>query len=178
MKSVTPIRVVKIGGSIGPSSPSDSRQGRAAFLRIPGLPILGEANHLLRHLLLGNGAATLQKMRRAGSMFLVLLAMSWVALPALACLLPGPATTAAERACCQKMPQMCGSAQMPQSHSCCQTVRPGNTSVLRAHYQSAPALQVIATWSEPSRIPRYAIARATADRPPSDSPPGSSILRI
>jgi hypothetical protein len=63
----------------------------------------------------------LDTMRRAFAMGVTFLMLGWAAAPALACLLPGRAMTAEEHACCKQMSKMCGSANMPQSHSCCQT---------------------------------------------------------
>jgi hypothetical protein len=118
-------------------------------------------------------------MRRALAIIVVFLAIVSVASPALACLLPGRVITAAERACCKRMAKMCGSGHMPQSHSCCQKVtQPGNPSIFVAHYQFAPALQVIAASSTPSTSPKFTLPAPAVDYPPSDSPPGSSVLRI
>jgi hypothetical protein len=118
-------------------------------------------------------------MRRTFAIVTVLLAFLWVALPALACLLPGRAMTPAEHACCKQMAKMCGSAHMPQSHSCCQKeVQPGNASILVAHHQFAPALQVL-TVSFNFFSSRESELRGNAlDRPPAYSPPVSSVLKI
>lgn len=131
------------------------------------------------HLRAESVALTLQRMRRTLAIVTVFLAVSWMASPALACLLPGRAMTVAERACCEQMAKMCGAGHMPQSHSCCQQVaQPGNTSIFVAHYQFAPALQVVEASSTPSTLPKFAFPVPTIDRPQSDSPPGSSVLRI
>ena len=131
------------------------------------------------HLRRKSVALTLQRMRRTLAIVTVFLAMSWVASPALGCLLPGRAMTAAERACCEQMAKMCGAGHMPQSHSCCQQVaRPGNTSILVAHYQLAPALQVTVASLAPSTSPEFTLPGPAVDHPPPDSPPGSSVLRI
>src|ERR1035437_8535867 len=60
------------------------------------------------HLRRKSVALTLQRMRRTLAIVTVFLAMSWVVSPALGCLLPGRAITAAERACCEQMAKMCG----------------------------------------------------------------------
>jgi hypothetical protein len=107
------------------------------------------------------------------------LAMFWVASPAVACLLPGHAMTAAEHACCKKMAEMCGTAQMPQSHSCCQKeAQPSDVSVVIAHHQSAFAPHTITESFAPSPLRELRSLGATLDRPPSASPPDSSVLRI
>lgn len=130
------------------------------------------------YLRLKNGAVRLQMMRRMLAIGVALLAVLWIASPALACLLPGRAMTVAEHACCKKMAKMCGSAHMPHSHSCCKEEgQPSNTSVLLAHHQLAPSLQIAALYV-PSRSREFALPGVTLDRPPSDSPPDSSVLRI
>jgi hypothetical protein len=74
-----------------------------------------------RYLRWGNNMSRLDTMRRAFATGVTFLMLGWVSAPALACLLPERAMTAAEHACCKQMSKMCGSANMPQSHSCCQT---------------------------------------------------------
>jgi hypothetical protein len=126
-------------------------------------------------------AFTLQAMRRTLAIMTVFLAMFSVASPALACLLPGQPLTAAERACCKQMAmaKTCGSRHVPQSHSCCQEVaQPGNASLFVAHCQFAPALPIIVASSTPSKSPEFMLLGLAGDHPPSDSPPGSSVLRI
>lgn len=132
------------------------------------------------HLRLGNGASKLQTMRRPLAIVVVLLAMSWVALPALACLLPGRAMTAAEHACCRQMPQMCGSAHMPQSHPCCQKeIQTGSSLAVATNHQFARTLQVLAAIPALSPSPTCAVfSGAAPGSPPSDSSPGFSVLRI
>lgn len=131
------------------------------------------------HLHAASAALTLQAMRRALAIVTVFLAMFSVASPALACLLPGRVMTSAERACCKQMARMCRAGHMPQSHSCCQPIaQPGNTSILVAHYHFAPALQVAVAFFVPSASPEFTLSGPTVDHAPSDSPPGSSVLRI
>src|SRR5487761_438399 len=47
------------------------------------------------------------------------LALLFAALPVMACAVPSAAMTPAERACCKKMAEQCGGANMAKSHSCC-----------------------------------------------------------
>lgn len=49
------------------------------------------------------------------------LAVLFAALPAMACVLPDAAMTAAERECCKKMAERCGDRGMAKSHTCCQS---------------------------------------------------------
>jgi hypothetical protein len=129
---------------------------------------------------LRNGAPKLQIVRRVSAIAVVLLVVSWVALPALACMLPGRGMTPAEHACCRKMPKMCGSMRMPQSHSCCEKeVQSGSSLVVATSHHFAATLQVIGEL--PTLLPPPAslvVSSLTQESPPSDSPPGSAVLRI
>lgn len=49
----------------------------------------------------------------------VALAMLFAVLPVMACAVRSAAMTPAERACCKKMAQQCGGADMAKSHPCC-----------------------------------------------------------
>ena len=181
MSKDAPTRDLQTDESTGRLSRQRTARGRRPFFESQGFPVLGRLIWLCHegHLRVETGASTLRMMRRAFAIVMIFLAMFWVASPALACLLPGRAMTAAEQACCKQMAKMCGSPHMPQSHSCCQQVaQPGNTSILVAHYQFAPALQVIATLSTPFTSPEFTLRGLRSISPPSDSPPGSSVLRI
>lgn len=124
-------------------------------------------------------ATRLQVMRRTYAIVVTFLVMLGATSPALACLLPGRPMTVAEHVCCKKMAEMCGSSRMPGSHSCCQKEsQSGNTSILIAHHQSAPAVRVIMVLSTASSSREFELLEAILDRPPSDSPPNSSVLRI
>jgi hypothetical protein len=177
-------------------SQTDTPEGRLSQQRIAterrplfegrGLPIRDEVIRLWHvchegHLRAKSVASRLQVMCRTLAVVMVFLAMFWVASPALACLLPGRTMTAAEQACCKRMAmaKMCGSGHMPQSHSCCQTeAQPVNTSIPIADHQFALALQVVAGLSTPLSLPEFALPGLTLIRPPSDSPPDSSVLRV
>jgi len=74
-----------------------------------------------RYLHWRNNMSRLDIVRRAFAIGVTFFVLGWAVAPALACLLPGRAMTADEHECCKKMAKMCGSANMPQSHSCCQT---------------------------------------------------------
>ncbi len=174
------IRAVKTDASSGCLSGQRTATGRRPLPEGWFFPIPEKAIGLCYepYLRWKSGAFRLQMMRRTFAVVTVLLALLWVASPTLACLLPGPAMTAAEHACCKQMAKMCGSSRMPQSHSCCQKVQPGNTSILIAYYQSAPALQVIRVLSTPSSPREFELPETALNRPLSDSPPASSVLRI
>jgi hypothetical protein len=133
-----------------------------------------------RRLRLSKGGSKLQSVRRVSAIGLALLVVSWIALPAVACMLPGQGMTAAEHACCKKMPKMCGSAHMPRSHSCCQKeVQSGGTLIVATSHHFAVTLEGIAALPAlypPS--PSLALSSLTQDSPSADSPPGSAVLRI
>jgi hypothetical protein len=57
--------------------------------------------------------------RRLTEIAVPLLAILLLSLPVLACVQPGVAMTAAERACCKQMAQRCGDSGMARSHGCC-----------------------------------------------------------
>jgi len=113
---------------------------------------------------------------------MTLVAVLWAVTPALACLLPMQRMTPAERECCRKMAQQCGSSVMPSSHSCCQG------------HQRDTAIGPVPTYA-PTRpfnvaiAPRAAIIEIDSARisplsptleapPPELSPDCTSILRI
>src|SRR5215470_6949645 len=84
-------------------------------------------------------------MRRAAAILFALIALSWSAAPLLACILPERAMTPQERECCKHMPDMCGPAHMPQSHTCCKTeVQPEINAVIKVDPQSSPNHHVLA----------------------------------
>jgi len=106
----------------------------------------------------------------------------WAATPTLACLLPGPAQTEAERECCHHMAEHCGQSAMPASHVCCQAPNHPATLVAQANVpvkNAVAALPIIARAHLPALI--AASSRYAAY---SESPPGqaltcsSSVLRI
>jgi hypothetical protein len=180
MRNSAQIRVVKKDVTMGPFSwqrtaterrplPDSwvSDSGRVSGLRYEAC------------LRLKGAALRLQIMRRMFNIIVAFLAMLWIASPALACLLPARAMTAAEHACCKQMAKMCGFSNMPQSHSCCQKeAQPSNTSVVVAHHQSAFAPQIVTELVAPFTLLKLRLLGATLDRPPSASPPDSIVLRV
>jgi hypothetical protein len=66
-------------------------------------------------------------LRNTGKFAAILLLLTLVGTPAMACMLPSAALTPAEHECCRRMARQCGSMRMPASHSCCRTeVRPSH----------------------------------------------------
>jgi len=119
-------------------------------------------------------------MRRAAAIIFALIALSWSAAPLLACIVPERAMTPQERECCQHMADMCGSAKMPQSHSCCKTeVRSENSVVIKVDPQSPPTQHVLAlvplitspTSNETLEMEKH-------HRPPGEFLPEITVLRI
>ena len=119
-------------------------------------------------------------MRRLAAIAVVLVVICWTAAPLLACMIPDRAMTAQEHECCKHMAQMCGSANMPQSHSCCKTeVRPGTSMVATSNHQSGPVLQIVAALPVP-RAPQSSdwFHKNTPHHPPSEYLPDTTVLRI
>src|SRR6266496_4878425 len=119
-------------------------------------------------------------MRRLAAIAVVLLTICWTAAPLLACIIPGRVMTAQERECCKHMAQMCGSGNMPQSHSCCKTeVRSGSSMVATNNHQSGPVLQIVAALTLP-RSPQCSDSfdKSTPHHPPTGYIPDTTVLRI
>jgi hypothetical protein len=78
------------------------------------------------------------------------------------------------------MAQMCGSANMPQSHSCCKSQpEPGNTMVASPDHRPALVLQAVAAVQIP-QAPRISdvLYEVGHHRLPSDFLPDTTVLRI
>lgn len=181
MIPTVPIRAVAMDESMGRLSWQRIATGGRQLPAGRAFPILRKTIRFAyyRYLHLKSVAVRLQVMRRTFAIGMTFLVMLWAASPALACLLPGRAMTTAEHACCKKMAEMCGSPSMPQSHSCCQKeVQPDTASILIAHQQSAPGLQVIMVMTAPSSAQDFELPGTTFGRLPSHSPPDFSVLRI
>lgn len=108
------------------------------------------------------------------------LAFYWTAAPLLACAIPGRAMTAQERECCKHMAEMCGSAQMPQSHTCCKTeVRSAYTLFATGNQQLVPDLNIVAIVTAPATPPIEHKAGVVKDHhPPGEFLPEITVLRI
>ena len=124
-------------------------------------------------------------MKVVAKALVALLLLLLVALPVLACVQPGVAMTAAERACCKQMAQRCGDAGMAKSHGCC------HPQVSRADWhalQSSPPLDHIlgASQARPAadgavvnlQIVPIVPAFSSTDSPPGLLYPDTTILRI
>jgi hypothetical protein len=102
--------------------------------------------------------------------------------PLMACIVSGDVLTEAERECCQQMADNCGSAMMPDSHSCCkntvQQIDPYlKNSCFDFSFSSTALVQVAAIdiSAPPTLVPMHA---AQAHSPPVSPPETISILRI
>jgi hypothetical protein len=104
--------------------------------------------------------------------------------PAMACAVADMPMTAEERACCQMMGSECAQSSMPASHGCCQEI-PGNVydKALNTKAAILPSIAAVAAW-----FPIQQIVLSTASvsgwyehrdsSPPKSPPPTISILRI
>lgn len=119
-------------------------------------------------------------MRRCSALALALLAFYFGVAPLVACVVPQQALTAQERECCRHMQQMCGSANMPQSHSCC-TVKTGtpNVAAITKSHSAGPAAANLATplVIDGLRAP-MPVQWIALHHTPTESLPGSTVLRI
>ena len=119
---------------------------------------------------------------RAGALTMLVITVLWAATPAIACLIPLRPMTQAERECCKKMAQQCGSSVMPSNHSCCQgherdgAVTPAPTFSPMRPFDVAVVPQIsILLIARPS-VALHVVALEAS--PPESSPGCSSILRI
>jgi hypothetical protein len=123
------------------------------------------------------------RVSKAGAFAMALITVMWAVTPALACLVSANQMTAAERECCQKMAQQCGTAVMPSSHSCCQHPNQRNTAVSPVatytpprHFSVAVVPQTAAILVDLASFSR--LSPALEPRPPEASPHCISVLRI
>jgi hypothetical protein len=113
---------------------------------------------------------------------MTLIAVLWAVTPAIACLMPIHQMTPAERECCLKMAQQCGSSVMPSSHSCCQRHQRDNAvSPVQTYPPNRPfALAIV----PPSTIVAVdsaltsLLSPALEASPPTSSPGCTSVFRI
>lgn len=113
----------------------------------------------------------------------MVLAISVCALPLVACMVPGETVTEAERACCRHMADHCGSAGMPDSHSCCKvTVRHSDSYLMNSRYDFSIAQNAVIELPSlhlPGLAPAMQSQSFTQGHSPPESPPSTiSILRI
>lgn len=119
-------------------------------------------------------------MRRAAAIIFMLVALSWSAAPLVACIVPDRVMTAQERECCKHMADMCGSAEMPQSHTCCKIeVRSEISVVVKVDPQSPPnqhVLTLVPHVTPPQRNQTLALEKQ--HRPPGEFLLGTIVLRV
>lgn len=123
----------------------------------------------------------MDRFRQFGALALLLL---FSVAPAMACLIPGAAMTAEERACCQRMGPACGQPEMPASHSCCRGMLPdaGNKALdaqtATAHLFAVAAIPLTGSGLVDSVLSASAVT-GSADFSSLGSPPSTiSVLRI
>jgi hypothetical protein len=119
-------------------------------------------------------------MRRSTAIASAFLALLWVAAPLLGCAATEKLMTAPERECCAHMSHMCGTANAPQSRSCCKTeARPGSTMVVTTKQQSVPTLHVVVAVSVLAE-PHLAgwMHQGELYQPPNEFRPETTVLRI
>jgi hypothetical protein len=102
--------------------------------------------------------------------------------PLMACMVSDDALTEAERDCCLQMADKCGSAMMPDSHSCCDTtVQQLDPYLANSRFDSSfphPAVIQLAAIDFSAPV-RFSLAQPTQAYSPPVSPPETiSILRI
>lgn len=111
-------------------------------------------------------------MWRCIAITLVFLTVLWTAAPLLACTMRDFPMTMQERECCKHMAQMCGSTNMPQSHSCCNKELRSLTMFATSDQHSVPHLQLVAVVVTAVR-PRLSEWSHETKHP---YPPGESLL--
>jgi hypothetical protein len=126
-------------------------------------------------------SGTLMQVSKAGALTMTLVAILWAVTPALACLIPMQQMTPAERECCRKMAQQCGSSVM-QSHSCCQGhQRDAAIGPVPTYASTRPFNVAIVPQTSIVQIVSACVSRLSPalEAPPPESSPGcTSVLRI
>lgn len=118
-------------------------------------------------------------MRRGIAIAFAFMAFLWTATPLLACIMPDPAMSAAERECCKHMAQMCGAANMPQSHSCCKKEVRSITMVATNDQQSLPHMRVVAVVAPSVELQFSGSPYESKNHlPPGECLPEPTVLRI
>ena len=127
-------------------------------------------------------SGTLMGVSRTGALMMTFVAVLWAVTPAIACLVPMQQLTPAERECCRKMAQQCGSSVMPSSHSCCQGhQRDTSVSPVPTYASTRPFSVAIVPKTSIILIDSAAtlpLSPALEAPPPESSPGCSSVLRI
>lgn len=111
-----------------------------------------------------------------------LVALIILAPPLLACALPGVQMSDEEKACCRHMADECGSADMPDSHSCCKKSTAAQTGSFQMKQCDVSSLEIAAHVSAARLFLAPAVPLVGTE--PNifffpESPPGhTSVLRI
>ena len=120
-------------------------------------------------------------MAKARSTLAAVLLLVWMATPALRCLVPGEALTAAEQACCKAMGEECGDSGATD-HPCCKHVSsPAQPALAVAQANVFPDAPIVATISpEGHSLSEQEFARdwLVDPSPPPSVHRASSVLRI
>jgi hypothetical protein len=111
----------------------------------------------------------------------LLMALTVLSVPLMACTLPGLAMSEEERECCRHMADQCGGASM-ESHPCCTKTPTVAAGTLQSTAKYSPALPDCATQAALDPVFAFATGVATlavAYLEHCESPPGQiSVLRI
>ena len=122
------------------------------------------------------------RVTRSGALTMLVITVLWAVTPAIACVVPMRAMTQAERDCCLKMAQECGSSLMPSSHSCCQVQRHDTAVTSLSNYSPTRSFDVAIVPQTViplvAKTPSFTSMTAFETPPPESSPGCSSILRI
>jgi hypothetical protein len=111
----------------------------------------------------------------------LVIALIVLSAPVLACALPGQEMSEEEQTCCLHMADECGSAQMAESHSCCNKLPQIGASALQVTNKYAPVALDYAVQVAPDLQPDVTAIVAAVPRLiiAPESPPGQpSVLRI
>jgi hypothetical protein len=118
---------------------------------------------------------------QAPSTLALLLLVLWITAPAVRCLVPGEALTAAEQACCKSMAGQCGDSPA-LDHPCCKhTTSSAQPAVVPVQVSTVPTIAVCALQSTsiPARLLQEFASEWLVDpSPPPRAAQLSSILRI
>ena len=123
-------------------------------------------------------------MSRKGALAMLVVTVLWAVTPAIACMIPTRPMTQAERECCKKMAEKCGSSAMPSSHSCCKaTTHQADSYVAKSrftsgHDQHLSVPLIAATYDLTPESFSQARSVAQAHSPPVSDVETISILRI
>jgi hypothetical protein len=120
-------------------------------------------------------------LRNAGKFAAILLLLTLVGSPAMACMLSSAALTPAEHECCRRMARQCGSMRMPASPCCRTEVRPSHaylkTAAAMVSHDAvaiAPAEIVVPS----SSLALQNVAPSFVEHPPPEITLSTIVLKI